>query len=247
MPASVLLVTSVVGNDALVWVNELTCFLHTHTALTRDAMAEWLPIAPNDTPAEVIHAAKVHFDAVAVDRVLAHVRSAAGVDARGRARSARLYLSWEEIAAMAHCGISFGSHSVSHPNLVNLTASMQREELTRARDAVRARLGNCDVMAYPFGAWNVSALEGAVAAGHRIMLEIGGDNRPFDPRHVGRIAVRATTDAELFAELEVLAPARAQAHRVLRQARHLLAFVRPSPRSNTRGSPEASTPGVVRQ
>jgi peptidoglycan/xylan/chitin deacetylase (PgdA/CDA1 family) len=236
MTATVLLVTDVVGNEALVWVNELNFFLHVHPSLTRAALRSWLPTAPSATAAEIMHAATVHFDAAMVDQVLRHVRSAACIG-KGEHRERRLHVDWDECAEMVTRGISFGSHTATHPNLTRLTPAAQRRELEVANDSVRTRLGSCSAFAYPFGLWNASALDSAVAVGHSMILEVGGHNGAVDPHHVARIPVRATTDAELFAELEILAPIRSWVRRVRTKARAVRTHVPRSPRA--RSSAEA--------
>jgi peptidoglycan/xylan/chitin deacetylase (PgdA/CDA1 family) len=237
MTATVLLVTDVVGNEALVWVNELNFFLHVHPSLTRTALRSWLPVGPSATATEIIHAAMAHFDAATVDRILTGLRTAARADDREHFE-VRLYVDWNDFAEMMRRGISFGSHTATHPNLTQLPPAAQRHELERARDSVRSRLGSCAAFAYPFGLWNESALESALAVGHGVILEVGGHNGAIDPHHVARIPVRATTDAELFAELEILAPVRSWGRRLRKSARKLRARVPLSSRPRARAEAE---------
>ena len=231
MTATVLLVTDVVGNGALVWVNELNFFLNVHPALTRAALRSWLPLGPSATAPEFIHAAMVNYDAAVVDQTLTFLRTAAGVDKAER--ETRLYVDWNECAEMMRQGISFGSHTATHPNLTRLTPAAQRHEIGLAHDIVRSRLGSCAAFAYPFGLRNERALDSALAVGHSVILEVGGHNGRVDPHHVARIPVRATTDAELFAELEILAPVRSWLRRLRTSARELGAR---APRSSRSGA-----------
>ena len=238
MPATVLLVTDVVDNDALVWVNELAFFLHEHSERTRAALSRWLPVRTDATASGIVHLAKTRFDASAIERTLVELRKELHVDAREHAGRAQLYLTWDECSEMTRAGFSFGSHTASHPNLTRLAPALQRRELERARDTIAARLGGCTAFAYPFGLWNASALEGALGAGHEIVLEVGGVNRSLDPHHVARIPVRAETDAQLFAEIEVVAPLRARLRLLRESARSMFATLLPSWRGVPAAAPE---------
>ena len=233
VPATVFLVSSAVDNERLVWVNELTWFLHEHPTIARHALASWLTIGRSaDVPA-IIHSAKLHFDAEAIERTIESAAAEAHVSRYELARRAELFLDWRHVEEMSRRRVSFGSHTATHANLTRLSRASLRRELAVAQEAVRQRLGACSALAYPFGAWNEEAFATAVELGHEIIAEIGGDNARLDLRHVGRVPVRARDDATLFAELEVAAPIRALARRVLR------------PRSATRTPSSTASPTTI--
>lgn len=50
-------------------------------------------------------------------------------------------LSWDQVKAMARAGMQFGSHTVSHPNLLKLSLRDALEEMTESRAAIEATLG----------------------------------------------------------------------------------------------------------
>ncbi|MEJ0038456.1 MAG: polysaccharide deacetylase family protein [Gammaproteobacteria bacterium] len=61
-------------------------------------------------------------------------------------------LSWEQVRAMADQGIEFGSHTVTHPNLVKLSEQDLLWELTESRRVLQERLQREIIsFAYPFG------------------------------------------------------------------------------------------------
>jgi peptidoglycan/xylan/chitin deacetylase (PgdA/CDA1 family) len=63
------------------------------------------------------------------------------------------HLAWRDIERWAGRGITFVSHSASHPRLTWLTAGAVAGELARSRDALQAVLGTHPrAVAYPFGA-----------------------------------------------------------------------------------------------
>lgn len=64
-------------------------------------------------------------------------------------------LGWQEIGEMAGQGITFGSHSATHPDLVRLDAKAAEEEVLSSQRELEARLGRrVDFFCYPIGRWN---------------------------------------------------------------------------------------------
>jgi peptidoglycan/xylan/chitin deacetylase (PgdA/CDA1 family) len=65
---------------------------------------------------------------------------------------ALLNLSWDEIREMASLGHEIGSHTVTHPNMAEISEEQARQELIESRQTLEWQLG-CPVrwFAYPFG------------------------------------------------------------------------------------------------
>jgi peptidoglycan/xylan/chitin deacetylase (PgdA/CDA1 family) len=82
-----------------------------------------------------------------------------------------LMLSWHDIAAMTRNGISFGSHSVTHPILSKLPASRIREEVVLSKKVLEERLGTqVTTFAYPKGGtgdFNDTTKNVLIEAGYR--------------------------------------------------------------------------------
>jgi peptidoglycan/xylan/chitin deacetylase (PgdA/CDA1 family) len=67
-------------------------------------------------------------------------------------------LSWTEIMDLQASGVSFGSHSATHPNLSRLDAVALEYELRGSRETLEQRLGvACPLFAYPYGASSARA------------------------------------------------------------------------------------------
>ena len=80
-------------------------------------------------------------------------------------------LDWPEITAMRSKGITFASHSLSHPPLSALDAAEMATELSNSKRALEARLGkSVDVVAYPYGDHDDRVVAEARAAGYRVGL-----------------------------------------------------------------------------
>jgi peptidoglycan/xylan/chitin deacetylase (PgdA/CDA1 family) len=61
-------------------------------------------------------------------------------------------LTWEQIRAMGREGINFGSHTMTHPAVSQLTASQLDSELGESKRVLENRIGSPAVhFAYPFG------------------------------------------------------------------------------------------------
>jgi peptidoglycan/xylan/chitin deacetylase (PgdA/CDA1 family) len=66
-------------------------------------------------------------------------------------------LRWTEIQEMSRAGISFGSHTRTHPNLKHLSIQEAEEELVGSKKIIAETIGRpVDTLAYPYGAYNVA-------------------------------------------------------------------------------------------
>jgi peptidoglycan/xylan/chitin deacetylase (PgdA/CDA1 family) len=64
-------------------------------------------------------------------------------------------LGWREIQEMSRAGISFGSHTRTHPDLRKLTIQQAEEELAGSKKAIADATGRpVDALAYPYGAYD---------------------------------------------------------------------------------------------
>ena len=63
-----------------------------------------------------------------------------------------LLLSWDEVKEMAHHRIEFGSHTVTHPILANVSEDRLHWEISESKKMIEQQTGNeTVVMAYPVG------------------------------------------------------------------------------------------------
>jgi peptidoglycan/xylan/chitin deacetylase (PgdA/CDA1 family) len=97
-------------------------------------------------------------------------------------------LTWEQIRAMRHEGISFGSHTMTHPVVSRLTAAQLERELADSKSILELRIGSPAAhFAYPFGK---PADCGTLAepflkrVGYRsAVTTVEGSNQPGDNRY----------------------------------------------------------------
>jgi peptidoglycan/xylan/chitin deacetylase (PgdA/CDA1 family) len=211
LPATVYAVTDCLSGDRMVWVNELNYYLRRHPEVSGPLACEALGCPPHSRPEELIERARVEYDGERVSALLDRIRGALANGAAGD----RIHISWEEAAEMAQAGVTFGSHTASHPNLARLDREAVRQELERSRKALAEGLATATSLAWPFGSRSAAAASVALEVGFRSLMEVGGSNRPLDLARVGRVPVSARSEAELFAELEVVAPLRGWVRRRL--------------------------------
>ncbi len=69
-------------------------------------------------------------------------------------RSASL-LSWAEIRELADCGLTFGSHTLTHPHLPSINADWAEREIRQSKKLIEDELGaEVSIVSYPYGASN---------------------------------------------------------------------------------------------
>jgi peptidoglycan/xylan/chitin deacetylase (PgdA/CDA1 family) len=128
-------------------------------------------------------------------------------------------MTWEMAEEMARDGWEIGSHTLTHARLTDLDDEALRYELEASRRLIIERLGSCDTLAYPFGAWDRRVARAAADAGYRyaftlpIQAQTGAtplsiprltvDNR--DSRIIFRAKVSQVGRLTLFSPLRPLA------------------------------------------
>jgi peptidoglycan/xylan/chitin deacetylase (PgdA/CDA1 family) len=215
LPATLYLITDVVGNRKLVWVNELNWLMRTCGKEICAAAVNIVGLDPDATPDEVIAVVQARFNKEAIRKLLADLRTLAGVDVDAICRDSFLYVDWDQIDEMGKYGFGFGNHSMSHPNLTALGENEQREEIVGAHAVLTERLGGADSLSYPFGYHDETTVSLAKELGYRSLMEVGGTNLPLNPLHVARVPVRAGTVAGLFSQMELVEPIKGLFRRLL--------------------------------
>ena len=78
--------------------------------------------------------------------------------------------------AVAHSGVTVGSHTVSHPNLARLTPQEVTRELVDSREWLRSNLGSSAVpwLSYPYGLRSPAVMKAAAEAGYRGAFRVTG-------------------------------------------------------------------------
>lgn len=102
-------------------------------------------------------------------------------------------LSWEEIMEMKREGFSFGSHTHTHSNLLELTQDKILSEIRDSKRMLEEKLGEAiRFFAYPYGKFNPQVKEMVKEAGYLGAFSTlpGKNGRNEDPFLLRRILIR---------------------------------------------------------
>jgi peptidoglycan/xylan/chitin deacetylase (PgdA/CDA1 family) len=91
-------------------------------------------------------------------------------------------MSWSEIREMNEKGITFSSHTASHPHLTKLTDGEITDELARSKEKMESFFGqDCNFIAYPYGDYDLRVRNLTEKAGYLAACSVRiGLNRPGD-------------------------------------------------------------------
>lgn len=206
LPAVLYLISDVIDNRSLVWVNELNYCLHSSPERALPLTRRFFADAPDGSPADVISHCRVRFDPKQTEELIAALRANFGYSSDQLALRDRLYITWDEIAKMGKLGFSFGNHTKTHPNLERLTEDQQLFEIREAQEVLSRRIPAVHSLAYPFGHHSPESASIAATIGLRSVSEVGGYNHPVDPLAIGRVHLSNQSIAGLFARMQVVEP-----------------------------------------
>lgn len=117
-------------------------------------------------------------------------------------------LTWAEVRELKQHGIDFGSHTVTHPQLRQLSAPDIRREVTDSRQTIEEKLGGAvDSFAYPYAFPQADSdftkrlRDGLRQAGYKngVCTIVGRANRTSEPLFMERLPVNSCDDIALFA------------------------------------------------
>jgi peptidoglycan/xylan/chitin deacetylase (PgdA/CDA1 family) len=154
-PATVFLVTSLVGTRQPPWPEQLFVAL----AHARCAATEWdgevWPLSDPARRAAAYKALTERLKELETPQRQARLASLFGALGRPPALtpdSPLATLNWDEIQTLSRSGLfTFGSHTHTHPILARCSPDVQYQELQVSRDLLRERLGSAELFAYPNG------------------------------------------------------------------------------------------------
>jgi peptidoglycan/xylan/chitin deacetylase (PgdA/CDA1 family) len=116
-------------------------------------------------------------------------------------------MTWAEVRELHRRGISFGSHTVTHPQLHDLQPDRIREELQRSRQTIEDAIGSgVDTFAYPYAfpqtdqPFKTMLRATLEESGYRygVCTRIGRAGKGSDPLFLERLPVNSGDDRALF-------------------------------------------------
>lgn len=116
-------------------------------------------------------------------------------------------LSWGEVRELQKHGISFGSHTVTHPQLHDCNASSMRDEIVASKRTIEQKLG-CAVpsFSYPYAfpetdnSFKARLRDELRHAGYEngVCTTVGHPGPASDPYFLNRLPVNSDDDPQLF-------------------------------------------------
>lgn len=200
IPALIFLTTGYVGTNKRFWHERLASLLHplplsqgrqqtvSHrnwvTASVEEIVQEVgsLPLRARQLVIEEITEAWKPLEESALEHKIQKLEAALG---HCLPAASPAMLSWENVATMAAGGIEFGSHTVSHALLDQVTAAQLKIELCGSKETLESRLGKpVEFIAYPNGNYNEAVIRASQVCGYLggFTCEIGFNvtsERPF--------------------------------------------------------------------
>ena len=156
IPATIFLAVDAIGSRRVLWhdrvfsafretrVSVLTGFANSSSEYPLNTVAERL-LAQQ----KVLHFIRSLDEEARLSAINALIEK---LEVTDRKEVPELMLSWEEVKAMHYNGISFGSHTVTHPILSRLSLERNREEIEKSKSTIEQRLGvRVTTFAYPNG------------------------------------------------------------------------------------------------
>ncbi len=180
IPATIFLTTGFVGTSKLFWPEKLT-----RSMFNRDRLDEVSALSVIDRDCaslteRIVSSGDKKAAMVLLDELIESLKHLAPTerdkfvetlcsDPDGSDRKpVRYVLDWDEVREMAEHGISFGSHTVSHPLLPQITVDEAKSEIDESKRKIEQELGrDCEHFAYPNGNWNEKIKTMLREAGYR--------------------------------------------------------------------------------
>jgi peptidoglycan/xylan/chitin deacetylase (PgdA/CDA1 family) len=116
-------------------------------------------------------------------------------------------LTWSEVRELSNYGILFGSHTVTHPQLRELSPADIKDEIVNSKKTIEEKLGSAiDSFAYPFAfpqtdpEFKKMLRDSLRQAGYQngVCTIVGRANSSSEPLFMERLPVNSCDDSDLF-------------------------------------------------
>lgn len=154
LPATVFLVTGVIGSAEPLWFDRLAlAFRHTRAAEWSAPWGERIPLGTGSERLTALGRALGRFKGLANDERRRRVEDALRALGAGDERPLKnLMLGWDDVHALAGLGVTIGAHTVTHPILSRLDPEAARAEIVESASMIEAACGRPPrAFAYPNG------------------------------------------------------------------------------------------------
>ena len=118
-----------------------------------------------------------------------------------RERVKKPLMDWATVAELSKNNVTIGSHTMTHPSLVDIPIQEVARELIDSKREIENNLNlRADFFCYPYGKYNDRVREEVKNAGYAGSVSTlrGSVARPFDPYGLKRVPVKLTTNPVSF-------------------------------------------------
>ncbi|MBU4287992.1 MAG: polysaccharide deacetylase family protein [Proteobacteria bacterium] len=167
VPATIFLATDYIGNNRLLWYDELSWILYKAVNLPDSRRLMRFELSPEiireverflaaDSSGRIsilrsLVALLKAYSAQERDEVIKRLAQACRIN-KWPGNKDRPMLSWDEVRDMAAHGISFGSHTMSHPVLSTIPMSEVKREIGESKRIIEEQIQKpVTTFAYPYG------------------------------------------------------------------------------------------------
>ncbi|WP_312521897.1 polysaccharide deacetylase family protein [Anaerospora sp.] len=102
------------------------------------------------------------------------------------------YMNWDQVKEMRQSGFQFGSHTLSHVPLAEVSPEEAKHQLVKSKEGIEWRLGDpVHYLAYPGGSYNQQVKDAVTAAGYKaaFTVDFGRVNHNSDPLELERVPI----------------------------------------------------------
>jgi len=112
-------------------------------------------------------------------------------------------MSESDVRAIKAQGISLGSHTATHANLIRADYKDLQRQLRDSHDTLTHLGESFYALAYPWGQWSPMVVEAVKSSGYACAAAVGGQMRlsAVDPYLLPRVSMRRDTDLKHFKSL----------------------------------------------
>ena len=166
VPATIFLATDFISTDKLLWYDELAWILDMGSNTPDTSL-----LLKNDIPKDIAYDVNAYFSYTAgngscLGRLASRLKILSPADRKfilekladicalttWPGKGDRAMLSWDEVKEMSANGISFGSHTKSHPVLSSLSVDDAQREIVDSKKIIEDQLQkSVNAFAFPFG------------------------------------------------------------------------------------------------
>jgi len=111
------------------------------------------------------------------------------------------YLDWSDIEILKRAGWSFGSHTLTHPDLLSLKKSEAERQIKQSKEALESKLQEpINFFSYPAGKFNQEIIEIVQSAGYKgaVTTKFGRENNSRDIYQLKRVRVSGSDTLKSF-------------------------------------------------